>query len=389
MPRPLPPRLSAAFGSVAFGNGSRSLFHARGMDQYGAGWTLGENKKVFLEQAARIACPDYGEFLKRRRTTLESAAVGAVGARITSSSLLVCGLGLPHPAGTSLLLDRLTGAPYLPGSSVKGMLREAARLAAAREFPDDVLSQGAAEYWGANADRVFGAGAEGSGSHLRGGMTFFDAFPSQMPSLKLDVLTPHYGPYYMDGNPPGDWFSPVPVYYLAVSPGVEFQFWYRSVPAQGSDKVQDEARVGELLPVALDWLGIGGKRSSGYGMFSADSGGFGAAFEAARPSESAAPRAPHYTTRPEIAHQGARDAEVTPGRDSTKLQCWENCQITYLLGRLVASKGRTPAVDVSGLLAAALKESRRKPDSVLATVEVVRFGSEWRIHKVLKLVPKT
>lgn len=220
-------------------------------------------------------------------------------------------------------------------------------------------------------------------------MTFFDAFPVRRPSLKLDVLTPHYGPYYMEREPPGDWFSPVPVHFLAVSPGVEFQFWFRSVPERGSDKVQDEIRVAELLPVALDWLGIGGRRSSGYGIFAVDSGGFGAAFEAVRPLEPSARRATHDATKSQGALQGTRDSSIPPGRDATKLQCWEDCQVAILLGRLVASKGRTPAIDVSGLLAAALQESRRKPDAVLATVEVVRFGSEWRIHKVLKLVPKT
>jgi CRISPR-associated protein Cmr6 len=270
---PLPKGLADFFAGAAFGQGNRSLLHARGMDRYDQNWKLdATNKKEFLNRIRDFdgGKDDYPKFVERRNLALSTSAAPCGKASATSTSRLVCGLGLPHPIETSILLDRLTGAPYLPGSSVKGMLRSAAHLAASAEFPADCVSMRDAAFWKDNLDRVFGPPAAGEGSAAKGQMVFYDALPAAWPKLEVDVLTPHYGPYYMDGKVPGDWFSPVPVYFLAVSAGTKFFFWYRSLSKEDEMREADEAAIARLLPVALDWLGIGGKKSSGYGAFKAE-----------------------------------------------------------------------------------------------------------------------
>ena len=46
------------------------------------------------------------------------------------------------------------------------------------------------------------------------------------PQIKVDVMNPHYGPYYSDSSnktPPADYHNPVPIYFLTVE-DAEFEF---------------------------------------------------------------------------------------------------------------------------------------------------------------------
>ncbi|MFQ5677215.1 MAG: type III-B CRISPR module RAMP protein Cmr6, partial [bacterium] len=79
--------------------------------------------------------------------------------------------------------------------------------------------------------------------------------------LDLDVMTPHYGKYYSDGETPGDWMEPNPITFLTVAPGKTLMFSLAS-------------RDVRLLNQAATWLkegmrqvGAGGKTSAGYGYF--------------------------------------------------------------------------------------------------------------------------
>ena len=61
--------------------------------------------------------------------------------------------------------------------------------------------------------------------HAVGSIIFLDAFPIKPVQLKVDIITPHYGPYYLDDEgktPPADWHSPIPVPFLAVDSNQEF-----------------------------------------------------------------------------------------------------------------------------------------------------------------------
>jgi CRISPR-associated protein Cmr6 len=248
-----------------------SLWFDRGVDTYDSEWVLGTGKQAFFREfitrfKASHAKAQFAETVKRRRATLATTGTAMVAA--SSVSRLVVGLGLPHPTETGFLLDRLTGCPYLPGSGVKGLLRAAASLADAGEFPETVVPAPAVKFWHDNRGRMFGPARDESACPAKGAMVFYDAFPALWPQLNVDVMTPHFGQYYSHRAgkiPPADWDDPNPVPFVAVAARTTFEFFFRGLDVQ--TKEEDEAAVRALLPVALDWLGAGAKRSSGYGAF--------------------------------------------------------------------------------------------------------------------------
>src|SRR5689334_6751398 len=113
---------------------SLSLLFDRGYDGYdrandwkhtAARGDIVEGKTAFLRAfAARFNDPnEYRPFLTRREAAL--ATCSARWAEATSSAPLLVGLGRWNPTEIGFNFDRFTCCPYLPGSSVKGLLREA------------------------------------------------------------------------------------------------------------------------------------------------------------------------------------------------------------------------------------------------------------------------
>jgi hypothetical protein len=114
----------------------------------------------------------------------------------------------------------------------------------------------------ADIDRVFGPEPK-AGLHA-GSVIFLDALPVEPVALDADVMTPHYGPWYQKGDPPGDWHSPTPIPFLTVAPGQTFQF--ALLPRTPADKADCETTA-TLLKDALQTLGAGAKTAVGYGQF--------------------------------------------------------------------------------------------------------------------------
>jgi len=205
---------------------------------------------------------------------------------------LIVGLGEPSPYETGITLDFLTGLPIIPGSAVKGITRRAAILKLAwknrcqfgKEFKEkfgfELQSIENAEYadlfpYGDEFDfvaqkiendlrpnkfvEVFGT------QELKGQVIFIDAYPIRWSKglFRVDVINPHYGPYYESkgGQPPADWYNPVPVPYLTVNTGVEYRF----VLASKDEELLKKAV--EWLKFALENIGVGAKGSQGYGVF--------------------------------------------------------------------------------------------------------------------------
>ncbi len=232
------------------GTGNRSLLWDRGMHTE-------EEKVAFLKRFCQDfkAPKDFKNILDRRHQTL--TALGARPIRAVTASRLVIGLGLPHSVENGFLFDRLTGCPYLPGSSVKGMLRAAAGLVAQGEL------EGSKAFWVEHREDLFGPGSATEAAAAKGQVAFYDAFPERWPELEVDVLTPHYKEYYENEDlAPADWYDPVPVPFLVVKTGQPFRFYFHPGPEAAAAK-----EIEALLKTALDWLGIGGKKSAGYGTF--------------------------------------------------------------------------------------------------------------------------
>ncbi|MGH9360343.1 MAG: type III-B CRISPR module RAMP protein Cmr6, partial [Thermoanaerobaculia bacterium] len=294
-------------------------------------------------------------------------------------SRLVVGLGLPQPVETGFLLDRLTGCPYLPGSSVKGLLRSAARLVAREEV---VLGEepDAAAFWEMNLRRLFGPEAGSDNAAARGQLVAFDAFPDPWPRLEVDVLTPHHSQYYTGngGHYPADWDDPSPVPFLTVAPGTRFVFHFGFSDSETVEA--DFARVRSLLWGALDAFGVGGKKAAGYGFF----------------GESAPPKPRRIDVgppaRPPQTERGRRTQAPPPPPTSPAQEVpWSNVTLTLHEGKPTVIRNRKPAAtcapkDVDPKVLAALKQHRQ----LRADVDVVKLPTgPARLVRVRSWTPGT
>lgn len=212
--------------------------------RWGDGWQAGgPHKQEVFGDLAR--CPADRELLNAclERLDRQVKALGGVTLEAETSGRFVSGLAGAHPFETGFVWHRVLGVPYLPGSGVKGAVR--AWTEQWLEEKDD-------------ATRLFG------GPGGMGALTVLDALPTRPPTLETDVMTPHYGAYYREGKPPGDYLSPIPVPFLAVAAGSTFRFYL--LPSGRGDE-ESLRRGAELLKEALETIGAGAKTSAGYGAF--------------------------------------------------------------------------------------------------------------------------
>ena len=178
----------------------------------------------------------------------------------------VTGLGREHPVENGFAWHHTLGTPYLPGSSVKGVVRSWAEgwheWAGKKE--DELSAEEQAELGTYTRDlkRIFGdTDKTGAGSVI-----FLDALPVTSVQLKADIMTPHYTEYYEGKSPPADWLSPTPIPFLVVETGASFVFGIlpRRMEVQ---YLEDCEQVREWLNNALCWTGAGAKTAAGYGRF--------------------------------------------------------------------------------------------------------------------------
>ena len=259
---------------------------------------------------------------------------------------LLVGWGENPTMETGLTLHHLYGFPYIPGSAVKGLLHHIAELEAMEDVnpkaAEPNLNADVPEWLDQLVNRLLPVRAIFGSLHLEkknpsdpecpkahleaakknierqateaklhldklpgkwdslyqllqylledtaGGLvSFYDAvpLPGQDDLLQADIVNSHYGNYYEAGKkPPSDDQQPVPVTFLAVSPGITFQFPYRIArwpSSKGRDaeekalvralqgKKQDDidAMVKAWLVNGLGMWGIGAKTAAGYGYF--------------------------------------------------------------------------------------------------------------------------
>jgi CRISPR-associated protein Cmr6 len=171
---------------------------------------------------------------------------------VSTSWRLVSGLGISHPFETGFVFHHTLGVPFMPGSSVKGAAR-----AWVRESWSDPEQ--------AKAARVFGR-RDSSGEVI-----FFDAFPTRWPELEIDILNPHYPAYYEGREPPADWLSPVPVYFVAIKARQPFELVVAARARRGGSEASTSLAAVAMKAVveAATSAGLGGKSSVGYGYFDA------------------------------------------------------------------------------------------------------------------------
>lgn len=186
-----------------------------------------------------------------------------------------------------ICLHPLYGFVYFPGSGLKGMARAYAETVWLPAQSDQQKAWRQIEDafgWAPNPDRRRQINDPNHPAEARredendphspeikascGTIVFHDAWPESWPRLIVDIVNNHHPDYYQhDDNKhaPGDWENPVPVYFLAVAPGLTFTF---ALAKRRSD-VPDEllAMAQQWLLGALCHLGAGAKTAAGYGAF--------------------------------------------------------------------------------------------------------------------------
>ena len=178
---------------------------------------------------------------------------------------VIHGLGGGHIRETSLTLHPIYGVPYIPASSIKGVVR--------RWFIDAFLDGEEKRLLTSDEEAaqlgriVFGC------QEKKGAVQFYDLFFPEQLTLEPDVMTPHFPDYYRGKQPATDEQNPIPIpFYTVIASSAE---WYVSLPRETRAQVGKETFSSEqLADLIVTWTkralterGIGSKTSSGYGRF--------------------------------------------------------------------------------------------------------------------------
>ncbi len=270
--------------------------------------------------------------MKRQFKAARTAGAYMLSGKLTSP--FVTGMGNPHPVENGFSFLTPYGIPYLPGSSIKGVVRRAAEELALMDDDSgwtipkvwalfgfeagsayltgkcEHLSEGWQDIFvkwvkdKADNDNLLRAWLDiicpdknrkedeperspseillswieekGENArkeiHYKGILRFWDAFPSGDVKLDVDIMNPHHRGYYEGKNSPHDSEQPVPIFFLVMKPGAQFNFFIEAENRLGLlDLVGDwKSLISEAFNYAFDWLGFGAKTSVGYGAFKRD-----------------------------------------------------------------------------------------------------------------------
>ena len=185
---------------------------------------------------------------------------------------LLIGAGITHGLKNEedikigFLFDHTSGLPYIPGSSIKGVLRSVfptnenddSRVNYLNGILSKILKKEEFKYDYSDYCKLEKKLFEGSGNDM---VIYFDAFISESKNtdgrfLGNDYITPHKEALK----------EPVPIQFLKVLPDVVFQFQFR-IPPQFAYKDLRYKNIEDLFKKILIDLGIGAKTNVGYGHF--------------------------------------------------------------------------------------------------------------------------
>lgn len=308
------------------------------------------------------------------------------------------GLGNEHPLENGFAFLNPYGLPYLPGSGVKGVLRQAVRELASGQWDDRRGWSEERRYTVqieketiqlSMLDVLFGRETgDGETGHVRGVLSFWDVIPQiKGDSLMVEIMTPHQGHYYQwekdqNGNeiqvPPHDSGSPIPISFLTVPPGSGFTFHV----------VCDLIRLNQLAPElaqdshwktlltaafehAFQWLGFGAKTVVGYGAM-----------------ESSAMREARLKAEKERREREAEEAKrIQEARQQAEAVAWEGARLRFNRASkaLIAEKGGKSAVALAPKgeeLLASLPPDVRKKVEINQFVKVTAYVAGSNLVRV-------
>ena len=226
------------------------------------------------------------------------------------------GLGNEHPLENGFAFLNPYGLPYLPGSSVKGVLRRAAEelihddyfgtrdkwsladiwyLFGLENIPSGLSNKYAMDDSDVKkfvdsiapkntADRIMKSkhpikALMNENLQFRGTLQFWDVFVD-CRELIFDIMVPHHRDYFMHSSneyPPHDSESPVPIHFLTVPSQSTFVFHVccdtirleKVAPHLTKDN-RWKSTIETVFEHAFQWLGFGAKTAVGYGAMKRD-----------------------------------------------------------------------------------------------------------------------
>ena len=250
--------------------------------------------------ALSTADKQVGKAIFQRQNQIFDNLQPAQGLRLHASAVapFTTGLGNEHPLENGFAFLNPYGVPYLAGSGVKGVLRQAAKELAngewdsknwshAEELRHEVHARDSQDgkhlFDASDLDVLFGSEALEGENHLRGVLSFWDVIPQiEGNSLMVEIMTPHQSHYYQQKDTAGstnphDSGSPNPISFLTVPPKSHFAFHVVCDSARLAHLAPDLANnerwkvlLTEAFTHAFAWLGFGAKTSVGYGAMERD-----------------------------------------------------------------------------------------------------------------------
>ena len=291
--------------------------------------------------------------LERQRACADTLAPARLlRLEAVSTAPFTTGLGNAHPLENGFSFLNPYGLPYLPGSGVKGVVRQAARELASGAWPNAHGWHDTPRYEFPSADDeepapkltcaevLFGRETEeGKTDHFRGVLTFWDVIPIiSVDSLLVEIMTPHQSHYYQQkpeagSTTPHDSGQPNPICFLTVPPRSEFVFHVDCdlvrLKRLAPDLLENERWKTPLEAAfehAFRWLGFGAKTAVGYGAMQMR--------REASPAPGSAPRTPA----------------------STETEIWTGAMLRYNPGQqtVTASRGNQNTAPMQGNMLASL-----------------------------------
>ena len=215
---------------------------------------------------------------------------------------LVLGLGGASVFDTDITLHHIYGVPYIPASSIKGVVRSwIIETVFDTDEAEAIKCKAFCDLFGCSKEHeIHTRGEDGKvrkNKHLswygeqykgknidfyesKGKIIFFDALPTSSEDIhiSMDIMNVHYKDYYDskeqtngaykedEVKPPADWSNPTIINFLTVK-NTPFQFLLASKDDSLNELKIDNKAIDAWLTEALTHHGIGAKTAVGYGYF--------------------------------------------------------------------------------------------------------------------------
>lgn len=223
-----------------------------------------------IDQMLRFKLDSYSKVVPETYSAVMANEFQSFSLRTIYPGLLI-GSGLSHGIKSKedikigFAFDHTTGLPYIPGSSIKGVLetmfpkekddKYKCKMEYIRGILKDVLEGADVDDEGVDSltERIFSDSGDG--------VVFMDAFPKcdegkgEHKFLGDDFITPHKNPFK----------SPIPIRFLKVREGVTFDFYFK-FSNKLSCRFGNEVLLKLFKRIILD-IGLGAKTNVGYGRF--------------------------------------------------------------------------------------------------------------------------